>query len=47
MPHKMSKVMSEYKKGSLKSNSGKKVTKKGQAQAIGIAMDKKAHKKKK
>ena len=43
----MGKAMSEYKKGTLKSGSGKKVTKKGQAKAIGIAMDKKAHKKKK
>ena len=47
MPHKVGKVMSEYKKGTLKSSSGKKVTSKKQAKAIGLSMDSKAHGKKK
>ena len=36
-----------YKKGTLKSSSGKKVTNKKQAKAIGLSMDSKAHGKKK
>ena len=47
MPHKVGKVMSEYKKRTLKSSSGKKVTSKKQAKAIGLSMDSKAHGKKK
>ena len=43
MPHKVEKVMSEYKKGTLKSSSGKKVTSKKQAKAIGLSMDSKAN----
>ena len=43
----IARVMSEYKKGTLKSSSGKKVTSKKQAKAIGLSMDSKAHGKKK
>ena len=46
MPHKMEKVMSEFKAGELKSGGDKKVTNKKQAIAIGLAMDYKAHGKK-
>ena len=43
----MEKVMSEYKEGKLKSGGDKKVKKRKQAIAIGLAMDYKAHGKKK
>lgn len=46
---KIGKVMGEYKRGTLKSSSGKKVTKKAQAVAIAMSeagMAKKAKKKK-
>ena len=43
MPHKMEKVMSEFKSGELKSGGDKKVTNKKQAIAIGLAMDYKSH----
>ena len=46
MPHKMEKVMSEYKAGELKSGGDKTVKKRKQAIAIGLAMDYKAHGKK-
>tara|TARA_Y100000401_G_scaffold91703_1_gene77481 strand:- start:264 stop:416 length:153 start_codon:yes stop_codon:yes gene_type:complete len=46
MPHKMEKVMSEFKSGKLKSGGDKEVTNKKQAIAIGLAMDYKAHGKK-
>jgi len=46
MPHKMEKVMSEFKSGKLKSGGDKKVKNKKQAIAIGLAMDYKAHGKK-
>ena len=46
MPHKMEKVMSEYKAGKLKSAGDKTVKKRKQAVAIGLAMDYKAHGKK-
>ena len=46
MPHKMEKVMSEYKAGKLKSGGDKTVTKRKQAIAIGLAMEQKAHRKK-
>lgn len=36
-PAKVKKVMSEFKSGSLKSSSGKKVTKKNQAVAIALS----------
>ncbi len=42
----MEKVMSEYKEGKLKSGGDKKVKKRKQAIAIGLAMDYKAHGKK-
>ena len=47
---KVGKVMGEYKRGTLKSSSGKKVTKKAQAVAIAMSeagMAKKKAKKKK
>ena len=47
MPHKMEKVMSEFKKGELKSGGDKTVKKRKQAIAIGLAMEQKAHRKKK
>jgi hypothetical protein len=37
MEHKMGKVMGEYKHGSLKSGSGKKVTSRKQALAIAMS----------
>jgi hypothetical protein len=46
---KVGKVMGEYKRGTLKSSSGKKVTKKAQAVAIAMSeagMAKKGRKKK-
>ena len=46
MPHKMDKVMSEFKAGKLKSGGDKTVTKRKQAIAIGLAMEQKAHRKK-
>jgi hypothetical protein len=46
MPHKMEKVMSEFKTGELKSGGDKTVKKRKQAIAIGLAMDYKAHGKK-
>ena len=46
MPHKIEKVMSEYKAGKLKSGGKKTVTKRKQAIAIGLAMEQKAHRKK-
>jgi hypothetical protein len=46
MPHKMDKVMSEFKAGKLKSGGDKTVNKRKQAIAIGLAMDYKAHGKK-
>ena len=46
MPHKMEKVMSEFKAGELKSGGDKKVTNRKQAIAICLAMDYKAHGKK-
>ena len=46
MPHKMEKVMSEFKAGKLKSGGDKTVTKRKQAIAIGLAMEQKAHRKK-
>ena len=46
MPHKMEKVMSEFKAGELKSGGDKVVKKRKQAVAIGLAMDYKAHGKK-
>ena len=38
--------MSEYKAGKLKSGGDKKVKKRNQAKAIGLAMEQKAHRKK-
>tara|TARA_B100001093_G_scaffold57056_1_gene48257 strand:+ start:3496 stop:3648 length:153 start_codon:yes stop_codon:yes gene_type:complete len=46
MPHKMEKVMSEFKSGELKSGGDKTVKNRKQAVAIGLAMDYKAHGKK-
>ena len=46
MPHKMEKVMSEFKAGKLKSGGDKTVKKRKQAIAIGLAMEQKAHRKK-
>ena len=46
MPHKMEKVMSEYKAGKLKSGWDKTVTKRKQAIAIALAMEQKPHRKK-
>lgn len=46
MGHKISRSMSEFKRGTLKSSSGKKVTSRKQAQAIGLSQDRKAHGKK-
>ena len=43
MPHKMKKVMGEFRAGTLKSGSGKKVKSRKQAQAIGLSEDRKAH----
>ena len=43
MPHKVAKVMHEKKGGTLKSSSGKKVTSRKQAVAIGLSEDRKAH----
>jgi len=43
---KVEKVMSEYKKGELKSGSGKKVTKKSQALAIAMSESGKSKSKK-
>lgn len=43
MPHKIRKSMSEFKRGKLKSGSGKKVTSRRQAVAIGLSQDRKAH----
>lgn len=43
MPDKTKKVMGEFKRGTLKSSSGKKVTKRKQAVAIGLSMDRKKH----
>ncbi len=39
MPHKIKKVMGEFKRGTLKSSSGDKVTDKKQALAIAKAME--------
>ena len=47
MPHKMEKVMSEFKAGKLKSGGDKTVTKRKQAIAIGLAMEQKAEQQKK
>ena len=46
MPHKMEKVMSEFKAGELKSGGDKVVKKRKQAVALGLTMDYKAHGKK-
>ena len=46
MPHKMEKVMSEFKAGELKSGGDKTVKNRKQAIAIGLAMDYKAMAKK-
>ena len=46
MPHKMEKVMSEYKSCKLKSGGDKTVKKRKLAIAIGLAMEQKAHRKK-
>jgi len=43
MPHKMEKVMSEFKAGELKSGGDKTVKKRKQAVAIGLSIDYKAH----
>ena len=40
---KIGKVLHEYKEGKLKSSSGKKVTKRDQAIAIGISEAREAH----
>lgn len=42
MKAKVAKVMREYKSGKLKSSSGDKVTKPGQAKAIAMSEGKKA-----
>ena len=47
MPDKWAVVMGEYKRGTLKSSDGKKVTSRKQAQAIAASEDRKAHGKKK
>ena len=47
MPDKTKKVMGEFKRGTLKSSSGKKVTKRKQAIAIGLSEDRRAHGKRK
>ena len=46
MPHKMEKVMSEYKAGKLKSGGDKTVTKRKQAIAIGLGYGTKSTQKK-
>lgn len=43
---KVEKVMGEFKKGTLKSSSGKKVTSRKQAVAIGLSEQRAANKKK-
>lgn len=43
MPHKVRKVMREFKRGTLRSSSGQKVTKRKQAVAIGLSEDRRAH----
>jgi hypothetical protein len=45
--NKVRKVMSEYKRGTLRSSSGKKVTKRKQAQAIAMSEAGKSRKRKK
>lgn len=47
MPHKIKKVMREFKAGKLKSSSGKPVTDSRQAIAIGLSEDRRTHRKKK
>jgi hypothetical protein len=42
---KVQKVMGEYKRGTLKSSSGKKVTKRKQAVAIALSEARRANKK--
>lgn len=44
---KMGKVMGEYKRGTLKSSSGRKVTKRSQAVAIGLSESGQSRKKRK
>ena len=44
---KVEKVMHEFKEGDLKSGSGRKVTDKSQAIAIGLSMQRKAARKRK
>ena len=44
MAHKVKKVMREYKEGTLKSGSGKKVTSRQQALAIALSEERRAHK---
>ncbi len=46
MGHKIKRVLSEHKAGTLKSSSGKKVTKRKQVIAIGLSEDRRAHRKK-
>lgn len=43
MPHKVKKVMEEFKKGTLRSSSGRKVTSRKQAIAIALSEDRRAH----
>ena len=43
MPDKVRVVMKEFRRGTLKSSSGKKVTKRKQAVAIGLSEDRKKH----
>lgn len=47
MGHKIKKTTKEFKKRTLRSGSGAKVTKRSQAIAIGLSQDRKAHKGKK
>lgn len=42
--HKIEKVMGEFKRGTLRSSSGRKVTKKSQAVAIAISEQRRAEK---
>ena len=43
MPHKIKRTLGEFKRGTLKSGSGATVRKRGQAIAIGLSQDRKAH----
>lgn len=44
MRHKVGRTIREYKSGTLRSSSGRKVVKRKQAVAIGLSKDRRAHK---